>query len=155
MKPELTDEIVRACFQLGKKHFPKPWPTIYDRADQTSDFMLGLVHGSKRRWWKAEDPVKFLVKYGVWAIRRRRYRLLSQKFNILCMCGKKLKISQKPCHGTMADRVIGPKVLFWATVKTMNEEQGNLGRGRRWTPALMGDPEGKFDPFLVTTPDGV
>jgi len=153
-EPELTDEIVRACLNLGKRHFPKPWPTVYDRADQKSDFMLGLVHGSRREWWKAEDPIRFLVKYGVWAIRRRRYRLLMQKMNILCMCGVKLKVNQQPCHGTMADRIVGPKSLMWATVKETCETQGNMGRGRRWK-SVLAPVDHEIDPWLVTTPEGV
>lgn len=135
--PVLTDDIVRACFALGKKRFPQPLPTVYDRVDQESDFMLGLVLGSKKKWWKADNPVLFLTNNGLWTIRRRRYRLMSQKMNILCECGKKLKISQQPCHGTMDTRTVGPKTLIFDEVRNLIEYGKNaqewlaLGKGIR------------------------
>lgn len=118
ISPERLDELVRKCLRIGKRYFPAPLYGIYDRDDAESDFMYGVVVlGLKKPWWKAGDPTKFLVNNGLWTVRRRRYRVFSRRMQVLCRCGRRLKMNnhtgsfQRPCHGTMADRIVRAREL--------------------------------------------
>jgi hypothetical protein len=112
---------MRICLQAvqqvrtGAAHrFFKILPGIYDENDQDSDFLEGVVLGLRRlrrNKWKAQDPVKFLVRNGLWQVRYRRYRAMKRRLLITCQCGKRLRMSQKPCHGTMADRQVRSRLM--------------------------------------------
>ena len=116
LKRERIDELVRACLKINRdvqeglahRFFPA-LPGIHDEADQESDFMEGVAIGVRKMRkdsWHPEDPIKFLVKNGLWRLRLRRWRAMRRKLVIQCQCGKRLRMSQKPCHGTMDDRRI-------------------------------------------------
>lgn len=116
ISPERVDELVRKCLSIGRRYFPAPLYGIYDHDDAESDFMYGVVVlGLKKPWWKASDPTKFLINNGLWTVRRRRYRVFSRRLQVLCQRGHRLKMNrktgvyQRPCHGTLADRVIKAK----------------------------------------------
>lgn len=103
-------ELVSKSLQQGRKYFPQPLANIQDREDQESDFLygvaLGLTKMRRRRFRlkRGRNPVQYLVNNGMWTLRRKRVYFMRKRLVIHCQCGKRLKFSQKPCHGTMADR---------------------------------------------------
>jgi hypothetical protein len=137
--PKRVKEYVAACLKIGPKLFPKPLPTVQDEADQKSDFMYGILLGlramRRKKKWEVGDPIKFLLRNGIWTVRRKRYRLIARRLQILCKCGKRLKISQEPCHGTMGDRIVQAKIVPMDSSLLESIEEIKLGRGM--TPALV------------------
>jgi len=108
--PTTTEEInavVQTCLQRGKKRFPRIFPSIYNAEDALSDFLYGVAIGIKKvKQWERADPIAFLVQNGIYSIRVRRFRALGKRLIISCECGKRLKMSQAPCHGTKDTRMI-------------------------------------------------
>jgi hypothetical protein len=108
--------LVSESLKQGRKYFPRPLANIQDREDQESDFLygvaLGLVKARRRSFrLRSRSLVQYLVNNGIWTLRRKRFRSMRRKFVYFCQCGKQLGFNQKPCHGTMRDRVIEPFVV--------------------------------------------
>jgi hypothetical protein len=109
------EALVSIAIKKGRRYFPRPLPSIHDAADQESDFLYGVVWGLKKarkRTFKNDEAiVQFLINNGIWTVRRRRYYQMRRKLQIFCVCGKQLRMSQKPCHGTLGDRVVRARFL--------------------------------------------
>ncbi len=103
---ETIREIVQECLAKGRKFFPRPLMHIHDQSDQESDFLYGVALGLKKINWEIGDPKQFLIRNGIFYLRMKRFRAMRRKFLIRCECGCKLRMSQKPCHGTMDTRTV-------------------------------------------------
>ena len=105
-----TDAVVTECIRRGMpriKHMFRAYQGIHDENDQLSDFLYGVALGLKKvKHWRMGDPIEFLVRNGIYYLRTRKFRAFQKKFIIRCECGKRLKMSQKPCHGTMETRSV-------------------------------------------------
>ena len=111
---------VMECLARGRKRFFAPYPGVYDREDQESDFLLGVVNGLKKVDWTRGDPIAFLTQNGMWSVRTRRTRAIDKRMVSTCEgCGKELSVDEDACHhadGTPAEVRTG-KRDFHDTIK--------------------------------------
>lgn len=101
-----TSRVVKRCLAVGRKYLPKEYPGIYCDSDILSDFLYGVHKGLKKIKWDIGDPIFFLVRNGLYQVRKKRIRACDKFLISRCsVCKKKIKFSDKPCHGRTKETV--------------------------------------------------
>jgi len=129
-----VNAVVEECLKRGLPRIREKFHSyqgIHDTEDQTSDFLYGVALGLKKVKWSIGDPIEFLVNNGIFYLRTRRFRAFKKKFSITCECGKPLKMSQKPCHGTMESRSVQRRehIIDFTDLLATEESGGKLIEG--------------------------
>lgn len=100
--------ILSQCIAKGFTILPKSYPTIYDRHDQKSDFMWGLLLGIKKIDKRLSETkiVEYLIRNALLHVKAKAFKAMRKALVIRCKCGRLLSkrfdsFKQiKPCHGT-------------------------------------------------------
>ena len=130
-----TQMLLARCLNQGRRILPRTYPTIYDRADQWSDFAYGLLLGINKMHkyppnLSEDERVEYLIRNAILHVKAKRFKALRKHLIFFCQCGKKLSkrvdsFNQiKPCHGTIHEVeiksfVVYSDVVFIANAKVM------------------------------------
>ena len=120
-----TSQVVKRCLEIGNKYLPKESPCIYNRHDIISDFLVGVRKGLAKVRWEIGDPIFFLVRNGLFQVRKNRIRAFNKRLIVHCgTCGQRIDFDDPPCHGSSktiyAAEVVMPPEAVMALAK--NEE---------------------------------
>ncbi len=132
-------ELLNRCLTKGRHILPKPYPTIYDQADQLSDFAYGLILGMNKMHkypsnLSDEKRIEYLIRNALLYVKAKRFKALRKNLVMFCQCGKRLSkrinsFSQvRPCHGTVAEVQFRSFVVYAEAVTTVHI----AGRAKSW-----------------------
>lgn len=148
----MTKQVIfEQSMQQGFRFLPKPYPTVYDRGDQMSDFAYALILGYRKLIEGLSDveKISWLIRNSLLYVRAKRFKAVRKHLVIRCVCGKKvLKYGMnsfsniKPCHGTAEEMTFKPFVCYGdevVAIETRSFVRSTLGRTSNWIEGLNMD----------------
>lgn len=123
--------LLERCLAQGRGILPRTYPTIYDRADQWSDFAYGLLLGINKMHkyppnLSEDKRVEYLIRNAILYVKAKRFKAIRKHLVFFCQCGKRLSkrvdsFNQiKPCHGALHDVEIKSFVVYNSIVFSAN-----------------------------------
>ena len=115
-----TDLILREGLKAAPKVLPKPYPCIYDRQEEESDFAYGLLLGLKKikKSWTDAHILNFIVYNAAWYVRAKRFKALRKAMIFYCECGREIPKRNirglgtiRPCHGSNQNLIMVPFIV--------------------------------------------